>query len=100
MPVARLIVVLVAALLASPRPAAAATAIDPFLCYTARRAAGTPKSPPVRDLALAGRFETATVDVTSPKRLCAPAGVDGSAVADPDTYLAARPIVAASSTPA
>jgi hypothetical protein len=57
---------------------------DHFDCYQVRRARNAPAFEPIRGIALDDEFGSGTADVGRPRRLCAPAVVNGVTVGAPD----------------
>jgi cysteine-rich repeat protein len=73
--------------LASGEPASLQLpSIDPFKCYSAATAQGTPKFV-ARTVSLADEVETKTTKVASPALICNPAALNGSSLDDPTTHL-------------
>jgi hypothetical protein len=72
--------------LASTTPFAFAAATGAHQCYQTRDLK-SPKFAAVDDLAVADEFATGAVDVKKPYRVCAPAGVDGAAIAPSAAHL-------------
>jgi len=60
--------------------------IDNFLCYTARTTTGTPPFSPIDRVTLVDSFNSVTVKVRRPQRLCAAADV-GAGIFDPAALL-------------
>jgi hypothetical protein len=66
------------AALAGGAPAARAEALDAFQCYGAKPSHGVPPFIELDDVAAVDAFGPATLRITKPARLCAPASVNGS----------------------
>jgi len=59
---------------------------DPVKCYSAKHLEGTPRFEK-RNVILADRFETKSMSVVSPTKICNPADVDANGLLDPTTHL-------------
>ena len=60
--------------------------LDSFLCYKARTANGQPRFVPL-EVTLEGQFDSRLMRVRRPALLCAPTGMNGQALTDPNTHL-------------
>jgi hypothetical protein len=60
--------------------------LDPFLCYKAKAAKGTPAFDPLT-VSLSDEFETADAELAKPVSICRPSELDGAEVGDLDAQL-------------
>lgn len=61
--------------------------IDPFRCYPAKPAAGSPKFAPIAGVRVNGAFDDVLVNLTKPAELCLPADTTADGFVDPETHL-------------
>ncbi|MCC6763235.1 MAG: hypothetical protein IT293_01110 [Deltaproteobacteria bacterium] len=66
-----------------------ASDIDPFRCYPAKPAAGSPKFAPIAGVRVNGAFDDVLVNLTKPAELCLPADTSADGLVDPETHLEA-----------
>lgn len=64
-----------------------ALCLDPFAFYQTARSSGAPSFASFGPVSLTDRFRTAAYKILKPERTGLPAGLGGTAVGDPDTYL-------------
>jgi hypothetical protein len=58
---------------------------DHFTCYNVDRTQGTPAFTPVKGVSIVTQFESATIDVISPLRLCVPTDKNDEGILIPPT---------------
>jgi hypothetical protein len=73
--------------LALPAVAGAQSPASPYVCYKARRTAGTAKFVPQPGVPIVDRFGEREGELRQPVHVCAPASIDGIGASDPSTYL-------------
>jgi hypothetical protein len=80
--------------------ATSAHAIDPFLCYKAKRTADTAApAPPAGPIVLADRFQTSAFVLKKGQALCTPANKEREGLVDPATHLRRYQITLARTVP-
>jgi hypothetical protein len=81
------LIAVVAVALVLPAVAGAQPVASPYVCYKARRSAGTAKFVPQPGVPVADRFGERAGELRQPVHVCAPATMGGIEARDPSTFL-------------